>query len=298
MPTDVPLIARLPIRDKLQSTHTCTLDLPDPPAGAQAALSSPAWHSAPFSLLSPCATRDAPLFITARRSSVDTNAPRQACGWRPLRAQTADQHGRENTHPIAKPTFAITANIDTTSSATKYAQYIHQSICSPPSATLLGALKHSEELATIPGLTPTLIKNHLPLSTATNKGHMRQHRSNTASTQNNQNNIEAKHAKIDHMFPQQEICAMQDVFCFAALANTITGSMYTDITSALPVRLFKSMQFIFVAYVYDLSTNIVCAMPSHTDASMVTAFIEVITTPKTGGYHPSMFCHSREVHQV
>jgi len=29
---------------------------------------------------------------------------------------------------------------------------------------------------------------------------------------------------------------MQDVFCFAALANTITGTMYTDITGAFPVR--------------------------------------------------------------
>jgi hypothetical protein len=29
---------------------------------------------------------------------------------------------------------------------------------------------------------------------------------------------------------------MQDVFCFAALANTITGTKYTDITGAFPVR--------------------------------------------------------------
>jgi hypothetical protein len=29
-------------------------------------------------------------------------------------------------------------------------------------------------------------------------------------------------------------------------------------------------------------------MPSRTDASMVTAFTEVITTPKTGGYHPAL----------
>ena len=46
------------------------------------------------------------------------------------------------------------------------------------------------------------------------------------------------------------------------------------------------MQYIFVAYVYDLNAIIVCAMPSCTNASMVTAFTEVITTLKTGGYHP------------
>ncbi len=78
---------------------------------------------------------------------------------------------------------------------------------------------------------------------------------------------------------------MQDVFCFAALANTITGTMYTDITGAFPVCLFKGMQYIFVAYVNDLSAIIVRAMPSCTDASMVTAFTEVIPTLKARGYH-------------
>jgi len=74
---------------------------------------------------------------------------------------------------------------------------------------------------------------------------MRRHRSNTSSTQNNQNDIEAARSEVDHMFPQHEICAMQDVFCFATLVNTITGTMYTDITGAFPVRTFKSMQYFF-----------------------------------------------------
>jgi len=163
--------------------------------------------------------------------------------------------------------MTIAANIDATSSAAEYACYIHhhQCICSPPSATLLGALTRSEELITIPDLTPTLIKNHLPRSTATNKGHMRRHRSNTASTRHNHNNIVAARAEVNHMFPKHEICIMQDVFCFAALTNTITGTMYTNITGAFPVRSFKSMQYIFVAYVYDLNAIIVHAMPSRTD---------------------------------
>jgi len=48
------------------------------------------------------------------------------------------------------------------------------------------------------------------------------------------------------------------------------------------------MQFIFVAYVYDLNAIIVRTMPSRTDASMVTAFTEVITTLKTGGCRPTL----------
>ncbi len=50
-----------------------------------------------------------------------------------------------------------------------------------------------------------------------------------------QDNIVTVQAEVDRMFPQHELCAIQDVFCFAALANAITGTMYTDITGVFPV---------------------------------------------------------------
>jgi hypothetical protein len=78
------------------------------------------------------------------------------------------------------------------------------------------------------------------------------------------------------------------MFCFAALANAVTGTMYTNITSAFPVCSFKSMQYIFVAYVYDLNAIIVCAMPSCTNAFMVHVFTKVITILKSRGYLPSL----------
>jgi hypothetical protein len=85
-----------------------------------------------------------------------------------------------STFPTTTPMSILVANVDTTSSAAKYARYIHQILCSPPTATLLQALDSSTKLITIPGLTPTLICTHLPCSTATDKGHMRHHRANTA----------------------------------------------------------------------------------------------------------------------
>jgi hypothetical protein len=100
--------------------------------------------------------------------------------------------------PAAAPTSAIAANVNATSSTAEYACYIHQCLWSPPTPTLLGALKRSEELVTIPGLTPQLIKSHLPRSSATDKGHMRQHRSNTASTHNAHKAIVAARTKVDH----------------------------------------------------------------------------------------------------
>jgi hypothetical protein len=133
------------------------------------------------------------------------------------------------------PTSLMAANIDATSSTTKYAHYIHQLLCSPPTSTLLRALERSTELTTIPGLTSTLIRFHLPRSTATDKGHMRQHRANTALTRNVQTNIVATHAEVDWRFPAHEACTMQDVFCFAALADANAGTMYSNLTGAFPV---------------------------------------------------------------
>ncbi len=81
---------------------------------------------------------------------------------------------------------------------------------------------------------------------------------------------------------------MQDVFCFAALANANTRTLYTDLTGSFPVRLFKNMQYIFVAHVYDLNAIIVRAMPTRTNAAMITAFKEVIEVLQTRGYHPEL----------
>jgi hypothetical protein len=90
------------------------------------------------------------------------------------------------------------------------------------------------------------------------------------------------------MMPQQEACSMQDVFCFATLADANTGTMYRDLTGSFPVRSFKNMQYIFVAYVYDLNAIIVRAMPTRTDAAMITVFKEVIGVLRTCGYHPAL----------
>jgi hypothetical protein len=295
----VPLIAHLPNGDNVQSTHTCTLNLPDIPAGTQAAHVIPGLAShALLSIITMC-NAGCMVIITKINCTISYHGQTIICGnkctrmglWMvPLTKNVGDQAASPSAttnHPplITPSTAAQAANVDATSSATKYARYIHQIMYSLPASTLLWALDLSEELATIPGLTTALIKNHLPCSTATGKGHMHQHQAIKASTCNMQSNIIATHAEVDRMFPLQEICAMQDVFCFAMLANAITGTMYTNITGAFPVCSFKSMQYVFVAYIYDLNAIIVRAMPSRTNASMVQVFTKVISILKSGGYH-------------
>jgi hypothetical protein len=69
---------------------------------------------------------------------------------------------------------------------------------------------------------------------------------------------------IDSLQPDKEICAAHDMFCFAALANHNTGTMYTNLPGAFHVCSFKSMQYIIIAYIYSLNTILVRAMPSRT----------------------------------
>jgi hypothetical protein len=97
---------------------------------------------------------------------------------------------------------------------------------------------------------------------------MHQHQANTASMRNMQSSIIPACAEVDRTFHPQEICAMQDVFCFAVLVDAITGTMYTNITGTFPFPFFKTMQYVFVAYIYNLNAIIFRAMLSCTDVSV------------------------------
>jgi hypothetical protein len=85
---------------------------------------------------------------------------------------------------------------------------------------------------------------------------------NTASSCNNQANIITACNVVNQMSPTQEACAMHDMFCFAALTDATTGTMYTNLTGAFPIRSFQNMQYIFMAYIYDINAIIVKPMPS------------------------------------
>jgi hypothetical protein len=90
------------------------------------------------------------------------------------------------------------------------------------------------------------------------------------------------------MFPAHKACATQDMFCFAALADSMTSTMYTDLTGTSPVRSFRNMIYIFVAYIYDLNDIIVCPMASRTDASFIAAFTEVFAILHAWNYQPAL----------
>jgi hypothetical protein len=180
--TSVPLVACLPNEDRVQSTHTCTLDLPELPATTRNAHIIPGLAS--HSLLSVNAMCNAGCTVTFTKIGCTivyrgrTIICSYKCMCTGLRMVPLQQgHTKPSTHPAttSPATTAMAANVEATSSAAEYARYIHQLLCSPPASTLLRALAVITKLSTIPGLTPALINNNLPCSTATDKGHMRRH---------------------------------------------------------------------------------------------------------------------------
>ncbi|KAL7527446.1 hypothetical protein ACHAXR_001968, partial [Thalassiosira sp. AJA248-18] len=181
----------------------------------------------------------------------------------------------------------LASNVIETSTKSELAQYLHQSLCSPPKTTLLAAIKNNQ-LQSFPGLTYELISKHLPPSTATDKGHLHRIRQGIRSTRSNKQDIIDARAEVDAMAPTEEMCQTHDIFCFAALADMNDGTMYTDLTGQFPVRSYKNMVYIFIAYVYDANAILARAMPSRDDTAMIDAFNDIINHLDDQGYKPNL----------
>ncbi len=78
------------------------------------------------------------------------------------------------------------------------------------------------------------------------------------------------------------------MFCFAALANLHTGTMYTDGTGAFPVQSFRNTQCIFMANIYKLNAILVRAMPSKTNDAMIAVFTDILADLNAHGYSPTL----------
>ena len=77
------------------------------------------------------------------------------------------------------------------------------------------------------------------------------------------------------------------MFCYAALADKHTGTMYTDATGALPVLSLDGNQYYFEAYAYD--PNYIFAIPIRNvkDETIIEAFDQVFQDLKERGFKPS-----------
>ena len=79
-----------------------------------------------------------------------------------------------------------------------------------------------------------------------------------------------------------------NVFCYAALADKQEGTMYTDMTGALPHMSLKGNLYYLIAYIYDLNAIIAKPMKSTKSDDIVAAFDDIFTELKEKGYKPQL----------
>ena len=186
-------------------------------------------------------------------------------------------------------------------------KYMHQSFLNAPIPTILTAIKNGH-LDGIPLMKTELINKYLARSAVTSKGRMKRPRSGIRSTrkkgptkrpgvteispieainESRPHEIRTSEQHVSRILDDYESCeGANNLFCYAALADTIKGTLYTDATGALPARSLDGNQYYFVAYDYD--TNYIFAIPLKdlTNTSIIKGFDKVFSQMKDKGYKP------------
>jgi hypothetical protein len=117
---------------------------------------------------------------------------------------------------------------------------------------------------------------------------MQWHHQGVLTTWTKQPAILQAHSDVNRLQPTKELGSAHDMFCFMAFADLQTRTMHTNHTSAFPVQSFRNMQYVFVAYIYDLNAILVCAMPSKTNGAMIADFTDILANLHARGYVPKL----------
>ena len=78
------------------------------------------------------------------------------------------------------------------------------------------------------------------------------------------------------------------MFCYAALVDKQTGTLYTDATGALPVRSLEGNQYYYVAYDYDHNYIFAETIPDVKDDTVVKAMTKIFTLLEEKGFTPKL----------
>ncbi|KAL7503761.1 hypothetical protein ACHAXN_001695, partial [Cyclotella atomus] len=299
-----PLNITLPDGEIIQSTHIGNLDLPGLPASATECHVVPGLaHSSLISIKVLCDKGCYVIFTKAackiyyKGELVLEGKRHPGTGlWIVPTSKTPI-----DTKPPTKFETHAAHNAYQQSSKAKLIQFLHQCAFSPPASTWIKAINNNQ-FASWPGLTADAVRKYLPDSTATAKGHMKKTPAGVRSTRPKQPIIKLPappnvtippNAKVKlvapndaDLFPPKEINAVNHIFCWAALADQIDGTTYTDLTGRFPTMSLENKQYIFVAYDYTTNAIIVRAISDREAPTIVSAFEDIFSYLETKGFKP------------
>ena len=172
--------------------------------------------------------------------------------------------------------------------------YYHACLGSPVVSTFLNAIKQGF-LATWPGLTVDLIKNHLPPSIPTAKGHLRQepqHLRSTKPTGTKEPVQQIQHSPTTMFPPEDKGKKVHE--CFLTLFSKPEGTTYSDLTGKYPIKSGRGNQYIMVGYDYD--TNAILVQPTKTRnaAELRNATMKILERLEQTGHKPNLHIMDNE----
>ena len=142
------------------------------------------------------------------------------------------------------------------------------------------------------------IRRHLPPSPATPKGRMKKPKGGIRSTRKDELKRAAKEAKEalemdEDMHPKHkdktsEGEKVNNIFCFAALAEKESGTVYTDATGALPVMSVDGQQYYVVVYDYDTNYIDAVAVEDLKDETIVATIQKCFEQMEENGLNPRL----------
>jgi len=224
-PATAPISVKLPNNHYVYSTHTCEIPIPELPLEAKQGHITPRLSN--HSLICIFQLCDAECYVLFEKTNCTVN----------YKGQTILKGAKcPNTRlwflSIARNNILL-KNISTTKqknnvydieSMEKSAKYLHQCIFFPPTSTLIKAIEN-DQLLTFPGLTSKLILKHLSPSMALPKEKLHPNKKHLQLTK-----IENFQENESDIIPIHEANAAQELFCFVALADMNTGTIYSDLT--------------------------------------------------------------------
>ena len=97
--------------------------------------------------------------------------------------------------------------------------------------------------------------------------------------------------------PPQLICNTMspNVVCYAALADTVAGTIYTDLPGRFPVQYVRNMQCIFACYAYEANSILIRPMKNRSDESFVEAHKEMFEELEAKGFKPTLNISDNEL---
>jgi hypothetical protein len=198
--------------------------------------------------------------------------------------------------PITKnTTHQANAILRTDKPKQELAAYLHATLGSPATSTLLRAIRQGHLTTILPGLTTNLITKHLPNSIATTLGHQDQEAKNIRSTKLLNSILPPPSMEDDDISPLLETPSHQ--ICAMLFDKTTLIKSYSDQTGRFPIPSSRGNHYIFVLYHHDTNSIHAEAIPNRQAASIRTAWETTHKTLVRQGHPPNLHVLDNECSQ-